>query len=64
MAARIEVIVKPDGTLSIEGKGFSGADCFKATKFLEDALGVKTSDTRTKEYYNQASQSQQNKAQQ
>lgn len=47
----IEVIIKPDGTPVIEGKGFSGPDCIQATKYLEDALGVKTSDQRTQEFY-------------
>lgn len=47
----IEVIIKPDGTPVIEGKGFSGPDCIQATKYLEDALGAKTSDQRTKEFY-------------
>lgn len=60
--ARIEVTVKLDGSIEIEGKGFSGPDCFKATKFLEEALGVKTADKRTAEYYKASnSNKQQNK---
>lgn len=35
----IELIVKPDGSLMIDAVGFHGADCEKATRFLEQALG-------------------------
>lgn len=35
----IEVIVSTDGTLKINAVGFSGPDCEKATRFLEEALG-------------------------
>ena len=36
----IEIIVNPDGSLTIEGKNFVDADCKKLTKELEDDLGV------------------------
>ena len=36
----IEVIVKTDGSLEIDAVGFQGADCQKATAFLEKALGI------------------------
>ena len=36
----IEVVVQPDGSLKIEALGFTGADCEKATAFLEKALGT------------------------
>lgn len=36
----IEVIVDPDGGVSIDAIGFKGTDCEQATKFLEQALGV------------------------
>ena len=35
----IEIIVAPDGGVSIDAIGFKGADCEQATKFLEQALG-------------------------
>lgn len=54
MSRYIEVIIKPDGTPIIEGKGFSGPDCINATKYLEEALGTTTSDQRTKEFYTKA----------
>lgn len=35
----VVVICKPDGTVEIDHKEFSGADCMKATEFLKKALG-------------------------
>ena len=35
----IEVVIGPDGSLKIEALGFKGADCERATAFLEKALG-------------------------
>ena len=42
----IEVTIESGGNIQIEGIGFQGSDCEKATKFLEEALGTVT--TRTK----------------
>ena len=39
MKPTIEIIVSPTGEFTIEGVGFKGAGCEKATKFLEEALG-------------------------
>ena len=39
MAKTIEVVVNPDGGIRIDAVGFKGADCEKATAFLEKALG-------------------------
>lgn len=47
----IEVVVQADGSLKIEAVGFAGADCEKATAFLEDALGVRSERKRKTEYY-------------
>lgn len=46
----IEVIVHPDGSLRIEALGFAGADCEKATAFLEKALGAQRARQRKSEY--------------
>lgn len=35
----IEIVIEPTGDLQIDAVGFSGADCEKATAFLEEALG-------------------------
>lgn len=50
----IEVIVGPDGEIKIDAVGFKGADCEKATKFLEDALGAKGKTQKKPEYHQQA----------
>ena len=47
----IDVIVGPDGGIKIEATGFKGADCEKATAFLEKALGTVGKKTRKPEYY-------------
>ena len=47
----IEVIVAPDGSLKIEAMGFKGADCERATAFLERALGRVGKKVKKPEYY-------------
>lgn len=55
----IEVIVSPQGEATVQTKGYAGADCLRASKFLEDSLGVSTSDQKTSEFYQEASTQQQ-----
>ena len=50
MKKSIEVIVAPDGQLKIDAVGFQGADCEKATAFLEEALGQVAGRERKPEY--------------
>ncbi len=59
MAKTIEVIVQPDGQLKIDAVGFKGADCEKATAFLEKALGQVKGKARKPEYYRQNQRQQQ-----
>jgi hypothetical protein len=47
----IEVIVSPAGEVKIETKGFVGASCRDASRFLEEALGVKTEERLTAEFH-------------
>ncbi len=47
----IEVVVSPTGETTVQTKGYAGADCFQASKFLEQALGTKTNDRPTSEFY-------------
>jgi hypothetical protein len=47
----IEVTVSPKGETSIQTKGYTGADCLQASKFLEQALGVAAKDVKTGEFY-------------
>ena len=51
MNQRIEIIVSPNGQTRVETKGFAGGECLEASRFLETALGKKTSDERTSEFY-------------
>ena len=58
-AKSIEVIVHPDGSLKIDAVGFQGAECAKATAFLEQALGVVNERKRKPEYLARARASRQ-----
>ncbi len=49
----IEVIVSPAGETKVTTKGFAGSDCQQASKFLEAALGQRTGEQLTPEYYAQ-----------
>jgi len=53
MAKSIEVIVQPTGEVKIDALGFKGADCEKATAFLEKALGQASTKQKKPEYYKQ-----------
>ena len=55
----IEVTVSPQGDATVETKGYAGADCLLASKFLEQALGTTTADRKTAEFYEQADVQQQ-----
>jgi hypothetical protein len=54
----IEVIVSPTGETTVQTKGYAGADCLQASKFLEQALGVATADRKTAEFYQPVAQEQ------
>ena len=54
----IEVIVQKDGTLKIDAVGFSGADCEKATAFLEQALGTVANKQKKPEFHRQVKRQQ------
>ena len=47
----IEVTVTPRGDILIDAVGFQGADCEKATRFLEEALGVAGPKQKKPEYH-------------
>ncbi len=51
MKRTIEVTIDQGGNIQIEGIGFQGSDCEKATKFLEEALGTVTKRVKKPEYY-------------
>jgi Protein of unknown function (DUF2997) len=47
----IEVTVSPTGETTVQTKGYSGSECQQASKWLEQALGLSTTDRKTAEYY-------------
>ena len=47
----IVLTFSPDGTVDADAVGFTGVDCEKATKFIEEALGTKSSSKAKPERY-------------
>ena len=62
MKPHIEVIVSPTGDIAIDAVGFIGADCEKATRFLEEALGTVARRNKKAEFNQARSQRLQQKA--
>ncbi|WP_459556841.1 DUF2997 domain-containing protein [Lacunimicrobium album] len=57
---QIIVTITPQGTPTVATLGFSGSSCQKATAELEAALGTKTQERLTAEFYHpQLAQSEQ-----
>lgn len=54
----MEVIVSPKGETRLQTKGYAGSECRQASKFLEQALGVITVETKTAEFYTAANNEQ------
>jgi len=61
MPKTIEIIVSPTGEVSIDAVGFKGADCERATAYLEKALGVQDRKVKKPEYRQQVRTTQQQK---
>jgi hypothetical protein len=55
----IEVLVSPTGEVSVQTKGFAGSDCLQASKFLEQSLGVISTDRKTPEFFQEVPVQQQ-----
>ena len=51
MKRSIEILITPDGKLTIDAVGFKGADCDQTTKFLETALGLTAAKQRKPEFH-------------
>ena len=51
MKSTIEVIVSASGEIQIDAVGFKGVDCEKATRYLEEALGVVNNRVKKPEYH-------------
>jgi len=48
--------VSPTGETTLQTKGYAGPDCVQASQFLEAALGVKTAERPTAEFYDSLTQ--------
>jgi hypothetical protein len=48
---KIEIIVNAKGETAITTKGFAGSSCRDASKFIEEALGQRTSEQLTAEFH-------------
>lgn len=58
MNQTIEIIVAPTGQTRVETKGFQGADCQAASRFIERALGQQTDEVLTADFYQTAASEQ------
>jgi hypothetical protein len=47
----IEVTVDSKGQSKVETRGFTGGECREAAKFIEQALGQRTEEKLTPEFY-------------
>lgn len=47
----IEIIVSPTGQSRVQTHGFQGGECREASKFIERALGERSSERMTAEFY-------------
>ncbi|MEX1223447.1 MAG: DUF2997 domain-containing protein [Pirellulales bacterium] len=54
----IEITVAPNGESRVETKGFTGGACQQASRFIEQALGKRTGEQLTAEFYATAEQQQ------
>ena len=61
MNRTIEIIITPTGEIQIDAVGFKGPDCEKATKFLEEALGVVGKKVKKPKYHQHSSRTNQQK---
>ena len=57
----IDILINTSGQLTINAAGFSGADCEKATAFLEQALGKLTAKQRKLEWHQRNQRTHQQK---
>jgi hypothetical protein len=54
----IEIVVSPQGETTVQTKGYAGAECLQASRWLEQALGVSVKDHKTAEFYQSVEQQQ------
>ena len=47
----IEILVSPEGKTTVQTTGFAGPSCQDASRFIEEALGQRTEEKLTSEFY-------------
>ena len=47
----IEIIISPDGKATVQTRGSTGPSCREASRFVEEALGQRTGERLTAEFY-------------
>ena len=47
----IEILVSPAGDSTVQTRGFSGPSCRDASRFIEQALGERSAEKLTAEFY-------------
>ncbi len=47
----IEIIVETNGSTRVQTRGFKGSACIDASRFIEEALGKRTSERTTPEFF-------------
>jgi DUF2997 family protein len=47
----IEVVVSPQGEVSVQTKGFAGSSCREASQFIEQTLGQRMDEQLTVEFH-------------
>ena len=52
----IEITVSPTGQTQVQTKGFAGGECREASRFVEESLGQRVSETLTAEFHQTARQ--------
>ena len=55
----IEIKVDAKGQTKVETRGFTGSGCREASRFIEQALGQRTGETLTTEFYQDQAAEQQ-----
>jgi Protein of unknown function (DUF2997) len=50
----IEVTVSPKGETLVQTKGYAGSDCLRASRYLEESLGLAADERTTAEFYQEA----------
>jgi hypothetical protein len=53
-----EIVVSPTGESTVQTRGFSGGECRHASEFLEQALGARSQERLTAEFYQRCAQPQ------